>query len=91
MKLITYFLFLLTFVTNLVVTSPVADEIDFSDPFAPRPIDGRPVDGRPVDGRPVIGRPVEPRPIGSSSLETRQIVPNAFIIEFKNGYVCHLS
>ena len=91
MKLITYFLFLLTFVTNLAVTSPVADEIDFSDPFAPRPIDGRPVDGRPVDGRPVIGRPVEPRPIGSSSLEARQIVPNAFIIEFKSGYVCHLS
>lgn len=83
MKLFILFLFVLSFVTGLPVASPTAGEIDSSDPFAPRPIDGRPIIGRPVEPR-----PIESRLIGSRPIEARQkTVPGAYIIEFKEGYV----
>ena len=78
MHLFYLIVFVFTLVTGLPLTSSAAGEIDSSNPFA----------SKPIDARPVISRSVESRVVESSFLETRQsIVPGAYIIEFKDGYV----
>lgn len=77
MNLFYLIVFVFTLVTGLPLTS-TDGEIDFSNPFA----------SKPIDDRSVISRSVKPRVVESSFLETRQTtVPGAYIIAFKEGYV----
>lgn len=83
MKLFAFFLLFANLVIALPVISPIASGIADD-----RPVLDRPGLDRPIEPRPVEPRPIESHPIGSRSLEVRQkTVPNAYIIEFKQGYV----
>jgi hypothetical protein len=74
-------LFILALVTGLPLSSPTASEIDFTNPFA----------SKPIVARSVISQSMEHRFVESSFLETRQsTIPGAYIIEFKEAYVSSL-
>ncbi|KAF1997601.1 hypothetical protein P154DRAFT_524643 [Amniculicola lignicola CBS 123094] len=93
MKLFTILSYALTLTSALPLTSPTPGDIAVPDD---RLVEGRPVGLRPLDGRPVIGRPVEPRPIGLRGIDVEEkrqtrVLPNAYIVEFKQEYVCSSS